>query len=108
MVLSFAQMEGKCYCCGKPGHKSPDCNKKDKIPKDEWAIKKSQHQFVQEVRSQTNESPARTSEGKNNETKNEPLVGWTGLHHSFLQSDSLKESVIVAIDYNASNGTYKL
>ena len=22
--LSFAQMEGKCYCCGKPGHKSPD------------------------------------------------------------------------------------
>ena len=23
--LSFAQMEGKCYCCGKPGHKSPQC-----------------------------------------------------------------------------------
>jgi hypothetical protein len=22
--LSFAQMEGKCYCCGKPGHKSPE------------------------------------------------------------------------------------
>ena len=24
-VLSFAQFEGKCYCCGKPGHKSPEC-----------------------------------------------------------------------------------
>ena len=21
--LSFAQLEGRCYCCGKPGHKSP-------------------------------------------------------------------------------------
>jgi hypothetical protein len=23
--LSFAQLEGKCYCCGKTGHKSPQC-----------------------------------------------------------------------------------
>ena len=23
--LSFAQLEGKCYCCGKAGHKSPQC-----------------------------------------------------------------------------------
>jgi hypothetical protein len=41
-MLSFAQMEGKCYCCGKPGHRSADCCKKDKIPKDEWVINKSQ------------------------------------------------------------------
>jgi hypothetical protein len=38
--LSFAQMEGKCYCCGKPGHKSPQCRFKDK-PKSEWAINKN-------------------------------------------------------------------
>jgi hypothetical protein len=38
--LSFAQMEGRCYCCGKEGHKSPSCRDKDK-PKDEWAIHKS-------------------------------------------------------------------
>jgi hypothetical protein len=31
--LSFAQMEGKCYCCRKPGHKSPDCRSKEKIPR---------------------------------------------------------------------------
>eukprot|EP00957_Ditylum_brightwellii_P057500 4359408-Ditylum_brightwellii.AAC.1 len=24
-ALSFAQMEGKCFCCGKSGHKSPQC-----------------------------------------------------------------------------------
>jgi hypothetical protein len=35
--LSFAQMEGKCYCCGKPDHKLPTCRHKNK-PKDEWAI----------------------------------------------------------------------
>lgn len=23
--LSFAQLEGRCYCCGKAGHKSPSC-----------------------------------------------------------------------------------
>jgi hypothetical protein len=40
--LSFTQMEGRCYCCGKPGHKSPNCRSKDKTPKDEWAINKAQ------------------------------------------------------------------
>ena len=40
--LSFLQMEGKCYCCVKPGHKSPDFITKDKITKYEWAINKSQ------------------------------------------------------------------
>jgi hypothetical protein len=34
LPLSFAQMEGKCYCCGKPGYKSPTCCHKSK-PKDE-------------------------------------------------------------------------
>ena len=29
--LSFAQMEGKCYCCSKPGHKSPTCQHKGKL-----------------------------------------------------------------------------
>jgi len=23
--LSFAQLVGKCYCCGKAGHRSPEC-----------------------------------------------------------------------------------
>jgi hypothetical protein len=29
--MSFAQLEGRCYCCGKPGHRSHDCQEKDKI-----------------------------------------------------------------------------
>ena len=38
---SFAQLEGKCCCCGKAGHKSPLFRDKNK-PKDEWAINKAQ------------------------------------------------------------------
>lgn len=36
LELSFAQLQGQCYCCGKPGHKFPVC-RKDK-PKSEWHI----------------------------------------------------------------------
>ena len=39
--MTFAQLEGSCYCCGKRGHKSPQCKLKDKIPKAEWAINKT-------------------------------------------------------------------
>jgi len=38
--LTFAQMEGKCYCCRKGGHKSPQCHHKNR-PKEEWAINKA-------------------------------------------------------------------
>jgi hypothetical protein len=37
--LSFAQMEGKCYCCGKSGHMSNNCRYKSK-PKTEWVVNK--------------------------------------------------------------------
>jgi hypothetical protein len=39
--MTFATIEGKCYCCGKGGHESPACCMKDKIPKEEWAINKA-------------------------------------------------------------------
>jgi hypothetical protein len=98
-VLSFAQLEGKCYCCGKPGHKLPDCNKKDKIPKPEWAINKSQQQFVQEQKTQTNSSSTASSNNSvRSEPRNEPTVGWAGLHHSFAQVDSLKDSILLDSD----------
>ena len=38
--MLFVQMEGRCYCCGKPNHKSLNCHYKNK-PKSKWAIKKT-------------------------------------------------------------------
>ena len=29
--LSFTQIEGRCYCCGRYGRKSSNCRKKDQI-----------------------------------------------------------------------------
>jgi hypothetical protein len=37
--LSLSQLDGKCYCCGKAGHKSPNCKWNSK-PKHEWVINK--------------------------------------------------------------------
>ena len=41
VVLAFAQLEGRCYCCGKANQKSDKCRDRDKIPKPEWAINKA-------------------------------------------------------------------
>ena len=39
LELSFAQMmDGHCHCCGKKGHWANKCNKRNEIPKEQWAI----------------------------------------------------------------------
>jgi hypothetical protein len=41
---SFAQKSKRdmiCYCCGKKGHGSDECYSKEKIPREEWYIKKA-------------------------------------------------------------------
>ena len=78
--LSFAQLEGKCYCCGKPGHKSPECRNKEKIPREEWAINKSQQQHVQSSSDDTKSTSASTIATKKEE---EPIIGWAEMHCSF-------------------------
>ena len=42
-------MEGKCYCCSKEGHRSPQCQDKDK-PKAEWAINKANRAMHKQAR----------------------------------------------------------
>jgi hypothetical protein len=55
-------MEGKCYCCGKPGNKLPDCRQKDKIAKEEWAINKAQgHAQANANSKETREASSSTS-----------------------------------------------
>ena len=99
-TLSFAQLEGKCYCCGKAGHRSPDCYKKSKIPREEWAINKTQiANVVQEGESKEEVQ----------EKSTEKHIGWAGVHCMFTQDNKvenfeqdLKKLILLDSDSNAT------
>ncbi len=100
--LSFAQFEGKYYCCGKAGHKLPLCRYKDK-PKDEWAINKAQQSHAQAAGldsstvASTNSSPTAsqclplTVEATINQT------GWAGAHVElqFYQASEMRDWILL-------------
>jgi len=37
-----------CYCCGKKGHTSDKCSKRDEIPRNEWAINRAVNNMMSE------------------------------------------------------------
>ena len=78
--LLFAQVEGKCYCCGKTGHMSPQCRFKDK-PREDWFINKTQQSHVQtNKKEKSNKSKSNTTQNTKEETKNkEHQTGWAGV-----------------------------
>jgi hypothetical protein len=92
-------MEGRCYCCGRQGHKSPDCRSKAKTPKDEWAINKAQ----QHVQSK-NDDEKSTSGSTVSSKKEEPVIGWAGLHCSFAQVVNMKE--LILLDSNSTDTVF--
>ena len=61
---SLAQSGKKkfCYCCGKEGHLSPDCPKKDDIPRNEWAIRKAELHMQAEQGKQDEDSSPKTDD----------------------------------------------
>ena len=95
--LSFAQMEGKCYCCGKPGHKSPQCRFKDK-PKHEWAINKVQQSHAQANKSSgkaNQESTNQVIKTPNNSQEQDNKQGWTGVRHLLFQGEDMKDWILL-------------
>jgi hypothetical protein len=88
--LLFAQLKGKCYCCGKPGHRSPECHEKNH-PQEEWAIHKAKQSHLQAP-----ESASTAIGGSNNTSKNGSntqgqtiTIGWTRAHIQFYQATAM-------------------
>ena len=104
--LAFT-MSGKCYCCGKEGHKLPACQFKDKIPREEWVINKEQQQHAQ---TNNNNEMDNNSSQNNNERQNNndasssasmeqpsknKVIGWSDFHVMMLQAYDMSEHIIL-------------
>ena len=98
-TLSFTQLEGKCYCCGKPGHKSPQCRLKEKIAREKWAINQIEQQHLQ-TSTNTDERSVRSNVSSESATRNatNPTVGWSGVHCYFAQTNNLKDLILLDSD----------
>ena len=102
MNLSFAQLEGKWYCCGRAGHKSPSCRDKNK-PKEDWAINKVQQGHAQ-AQPITSDTSTLTSVDSNkppssqaSQQANVNLFGWAGAHIKlqFYEASEMREWILL-------------
>ena len=92
IMLSFAQMEGRCYCCGKATHRSDKCRQRDKIPKEEWAINRAKSEDKPQSHAQRAEE--NTSHLSNNNNNGEARVEWASVqieNYTFLQGPSMRD-----------------
>ena len=71
LLLTFAQIEGRCYCCGKPGHKSPQSRLKDIKPKHEWHI--NTVQLTQTKKSDSKEQDTTTTRSASESNTNSTI-----------------------------------
>ena len=94
--LSFAQLKGRCYYCGRLGNKSPECSQKDWISKADGYINKFNHQHPQQTTDEesTTKTTLTSSEATTN-SKEAGYVGWTGIHYSFAQPCEMKDFVLL-------------
>ena len=92
--MSFAMLEGKCYCCGKAGHKSPTCHLKDKIAREDWAINKAKSNETEE-QSHLNSHEKDLSSTDNGSENGSTTGGWSGAQIQFYDADEMKEYIIL-------------
>ncbi|KAI2510062.1 Reverse transcriptase (RNA-dependent DNA polymerase) [Fragilaria crotonensis] len=101
--LSFAQLEGKCYCCGKAGHKSPSCRDKGK-PKEEWAINKAQSHAQTTASSDASSVTPPSINNTPPPSSSSSVTGWAGAHIElqFQQFDAHEMRDWILLDNQSS------
>ncbi|KAI2506113.1 Reverse transcriptase (RNA-dependent DNA polymerase) [Fragilaria crotonensis] len=101
--LSFAQLEGKCYCCGKAGHKSPSCRDKGK-PKEEWAINKAQSHAQTTASSDASSVTPPSINNTPPSSSSSSVTGWAGAHIElqFQQFDAHEMRDWILLDNQSS------
>ena len=88
-----------CYCCGKKGHKSPQCPEEDTRPKDQWAIRKAEQHLQAKTNRDVNNSDADKSITSNKTTvtnRNSQRAGWSDLQVNLMNHDnqqSMRETI---------------
>ena len=90
-------MEGKCYCCGKTGHLSPQCHFKDK-PREEWFINKSQQSHVQTNKKEKSNNYKSPNPNQNTKEDNKPKdhqTGWAGVHFQLYQAHEMRDWILL-------------
>jgi hypothetical protein len=112
--LSFAQLEGRCYCCGVAGHLSPDCPHKSR-PKSKWYMRTGQI-FIQSssqptsqssgtVSTMTSETNTTTTLENNNPTT--PPRGWQGYHAQLANlSNILDMKNLILLDNQSTDHVF--
>ena len=107
MELSFAQLENACYCCGKKGHNSNQCYKKDTIPKDQWYINRLQKQEMEKLQqhlqlgnnsnnnSNNNSETGSITSHQQQQSPTASLQEWSGLHITPSNENELKDLILL-------------
>ena len=75
---SFAQFNGvTCYCCGKKGHKSPQCPEKETRPRDQWAIRRAEQHLQAEADGDDDGSTASNAISGTNRSFQKQRLEWS-------------------------------
>ena len=114
LELSFAQLENACYCCGKKGHSSNKCYKKDTIPREQWYINKLQKQETQKIQQhlqvQNNDNESTVSSNINSQsdvvTTTNSITEWGGAHITLTNTDITDLKNTILLDNGSSTSIF--